>query len=191
MTARTIELVRPQLGDTVAIIGPGSLGLFHLQAFHAAGAGKIIMIGIDKDKRRFEIAREIGATDIVNGSKEDVVPRVYEITNGKGVDIAVETASASIATRLAIDVAGNRGRVALFGLYPEATVSPLKIVRSGLTVIGDVAQLDRHYLRAIRWVASGSIRAEALIPRRYKFQEFEEAFAASGLEETVKVMFEN
>lgn len=190
LTARTLELVKPLPGDTVAIVGPGALGLLHLQVFKAAGASKIIMIGIDKDKERFKIARKIGATDIINGSREDVVARVNEITDGKGVDIAVETANAPIATRLAIDVAGTRGRVALFGLYPEATVSPLKIARSGLTVIGDVAQLDRHYLRALRWVASGIVRVDSLIPRRFKFEEYKEAFDSSGLAETVKVMFE-
>jgi threonine dehydrogenase-like Zn-dependent dehydrogenase len=191
LTARTIETVKPLLGDTIAIVGPGSLGLFHLQVFKAAGASKIIMIGIDKDIERFKIAQTLGATDIVNGSEEDVVSRVYEITSGKGVDIAVETANSPIATRLAIDIAGNRGRVALFGLYPEATISPLKIARSGLTVIGDVAQLDRHYQRALRWVASGVVRMSPLISVRYKFDEFKNAFAAAGSAETVKVMFEN
>ncbi|MGD8882299.1 MAG: alcohol dehydrogenase catalytic domain-containing protein [Desulfobacterales bacterium] len=191
LTARTIETVKPLLGDTIAIVGPGSLGLLHLQAFKAAGASKIIMIGIDKDIERFKIAETLGATDIVNGSREDVVSRVYEITGGKGVDIAVETANSPIATRLAIDVAGNRGRVALFGLYPEATISPLKIARSGLTIIGDAAQIDRHYQRALRWVASGVFQMAPLISVRYKFDEFESAFAAAGSAETVKVMFEN
>lgn len=191
LTARTMETVMPLLGDTVAIVGPGSLGLLHLQAFKAAGASQIIMIGIDKDKERFKIAQSLGATDIVNGSKEDVVSRVQEITGGKGVNIAVETANSPIATRLAIDVAGNRGRVALFGLYPEATISPLKIARSGLTIIGDAAQIDRHYQLALRWVASGIIRMAPLISITYKFDAFENAFAAAGSPETVKVMFEN
>ncbi len=190
LTVRTMEQVKPMLGDTVAIVGPGSLGLLHLQAFKACGASKIIMIGIDKDKERFKIAQRIGATHIVNGSNEDVVARVQEITGGRGVDIAVETANSPIATRLAIDVAGNRGRVALFGLYPEATVSPLKIARSGLTIVGDAAQVDRHYMGALRWVAAGAVRMASLIEVTYKFEEFEKAFAAAGSAETVKVMFE-
>ncbi|MBN1847571.1 MAG: alcohol dehydrogenase catalytic domain-containing protein [Deltaproteobacteria bacterium] len=189
LSARTFELVKFQLGDTVAIVGPGSLGIFHLQAFKAAGAAKVIMIGLDQDKERFEVAKIIGA-DIVNGSKEDVVSRVFELTDGKGVDVAVETANSPAATRLAIDVTGNKGRVALFGLYPEANISPLVITRRGLTVIGDVAQVQRHYLRAMRWVAQGYVRAEPFISRTYHLDEFEEAFAPDNLGKTFKVIFE-
>lgn len=189
LSARTFEHINFQLGDTVAIVGPGSLGIFHLQAFKAAGASKIIVIGLDQDRARFKIAKQIGA-DIINGSKEDVVSRVFELTNGKGVDIAVETANSPAATKLAIDVTGNKGRVALFGLYPEATISPLHIVRHGMTVIGDVAQVQRHYLRAMRWVALGNVRAEPFISRTYRLEEFQEAFAPENLAKMFKVMFE-
>jgi len=57
LTVRTLEQVKPMLGDTVAIFGPGAIGLFHLQAFKAAGAGQVMMIGIDQDAKRFEVAR--------------------------------------------------------------------------------------------------------------------------------------
>ena len=67
---------------------------------------------------------EIGADHLVNGSKEDVVKRVKELTNGLGVDIVVETANHPSTVPLAISLAAARGRVVLFGLYPEATLSP-------------------------------------------------------------------
>src|SRR5512138_1718369 len=86
LVVRTFNHIKPQLGDTVAIIGPGSIGLFHLQAFKSAGAAKVIVIGLDQDAKRFEIARKLGADHIVNGSKEDVVKRVKELTGGIGCD---------------------------------------------------------------------------------------------------------
>ena len=76
LVVRTFDHIKPQLGDTVAIIGPGSIGLFHLQAFKSAGAAMTIVIGLDQDAKRFEIAKKLGADHIVNGSKEDVVKRV-------------------------------------------------------------------------------------------------------------------
>ena len=76
LTVRTLDHVKPRLGDTVAIVGPGSIGMFHLQAFKSAGASMIIVIGLDQDAKRFEIAKKLGADHIVNASHEDAVKRV-------------------------------------------------------------------------------------------------------------------
>jgi len=190
LTVRTLEHVKPMVGDTAAIIGPGSIGMFHLQALKAAGAGKIIVIGLDQDKKRFEMAEKLGADHIVNASKEDVVNRVRELTEGLGADIVVETANSPKVLPLAIDIAAARGRVALFGLYPEATISPLNLLRSGLSVFGDVGIVERHFLRAIRWVAHEKVLAEPLITRRFSLEEFKEAFESVREGETVKVLFE-
>jgi threonine dehydrogenase-like Zn-dependent dehydrogenase len=190
LTVRTLDHVKPRLGDTVAIVGPGSIGMFHLQAFRSAGASVVIVIGLDQDVKRFEIAKKLGADHIVNGSKEDVVKRVKEITNGVGVDIVVETANHPSTVPLAINLAAARGRVVLFGLYPEATMSPLTVLRSGLTVIGDVAVLPGQFLRAIRWVEYKKVLAEPMITRRFKLDQAKEAFEAFSQGDIVKVPFE-
>ncbi len=191
LTVRTLETVKPMVGETVAIIGPGSLGFFHLQAFKAAGAGKIIIIGRGHHHERFQIAAQLGADHTVYGTAEDIVRQVMETTGGKGVDIAVETANTPEATSLAIEIAGNRGRIALFGLYPEAKISPLKILRKGITLFGDVSQLDRHFMRAIKWVESGKVLAAPLVKRPYTLEECKEALESSRSKITVKVLFEN
>jgi threonine dehydrogenase-like Zn-dependent dehydrogenase len=190
LTVRTLDHVKPRLGDTVAIIGPGSIGMFHLQAFKSAGASIVIVIGLDQDAKRFEIAKKLGADHIVNGSKEDVATRVKEITNGVGVDIVVETANHPSTVPLAINLATARGRVVLFGLYPEATMSPLTLLRSGLTVMGDVAVLPGQFLRAIRWVEYKKVLAEPMITRRFKLEQGKEAFDAFHQGDIVKVLFE-
>lgn len=190
LTVRTLDHVKPRLGDTVAIIGPGSIGMFHLQAFRSAGASVVIVIGLDQDAKRFEIAKKLGADFIVNGSKEDVVERVKEITQGLGCDIVVETANHPSTVPLAIHLAAARGRVVLFGLYPEATLSPLTLLRSGLTVMGDVAVLPGQFLRAIRWVEYKKVLAEPMITRRFKLDQANEGFEAFHQGEIVKVLFE-
>jgi len=189
LAARTLEYVKPMVGDTAAIIGPGTIGMFHLQALKAAGA-KVIIIGIDQDEKRFEIARKLGADHIINSSREDAVKTIREVTGDLGAEIVVETASSPRTVRLAIDIAATRGRIALFGLYPEATVSPLTILRSGLSIYGDVGALPRHLLRAIRWVEQKKVVAEPLIQRRFKLEEVNEAFESLREGETVKAAFE-
>lgn len=190
LTARTFEHVKPMMGETAAIIGPGSIGLLHLQALKAAGAAKVIVIGIDQDEKRFEVAKRLGADHIINSNREDAVKRVWELTYGLGADIVVETASSPEALPLAIDIAAARGRIALFGLYPEAVISPLTILRGGLSLYGDVGVLPRHFMRAIRWVRYKRVLAEPLIQRRFKLEEVKEAFEALRQGETVKALFE-
>jgi threonine dehydrogenase-like Zn-dependent dehydrogenase len=190
LTVRTMEQVKPMVGDTVTIFGPGAIGLFHLQAFKAAGAGQVIMIGIDQDAKRFEVAKELGADHIINSSKEDVVKRVRELTDGLGTDIVVETASSPAVYPLAIEVAAAKGRVSFFGLYPEATVSPLTIARSGLRIFGDAGSLPRYFVRAIRWMQYGKVRAKPLASRTFRLEEAKEALEASRLGQVAKVIFE-
>lgn len=190
LAVRTFEHVKPVLGDTVAIIGPGSIGLFHLQAFKAAGAAKIMVIGLDQDAQRLEIARRLGADHIVNGSREDVLQRVRELTGGLGADIVVETANHPATVPLAISLAAARGRVHLFGLYPEASLSPLTLLRAGVTLAGDVATLPRYFLRAIRWVEYGKVRAEPMVSCRFRLEQAEQAFEAFSRGGAVKVLFE-
>jgi threonine dehydrogenase-like Zn-dependent dehydrogenase len=186
----TFEHVKPMLGDTVAIIGPGSIGLFHLQAFKSAGAGKIMVIGLDKDAQRLEIAKKLGADYIINGSKEDVVQRVRELTHGLGADIVVETANHPSTVPLAVSLAAPKGRVRLFGLYPEATMSPLTLLRAGVTMVGDVATNTRYFLRAMRWIEYRKVLAEPMVSCRFTLDQAKEAFEAFSQGGAVKVLFE-
>jgi threonine dehydrogenase-like Zn-dependent dehydrogenase len=189
LAVRTFEHLKPQLAETVAIIGPGAIGLFHLQAFKSAGAAKVIVIGLDQDAKRFEMAEKLGADHIVNGSKVDVVKEVRELTGGLGCDIVVEAASHPSTVGLAINLAAAQGRVMLFGLYPEATISPLNMVRSGLQVWADTASIPRWFRRGIRWVEYRKVTAEPIVSRPFKLEEVNEAFEAFKSGDAAKVLF--
>ena len=76
-------------GESAVIIGPGSVGLLHLQALKSSGVEKIIVIGIDKDAKRFQIAESLGATRVVSLQREDPVKAVMDATDGRGADIVI------------------------------------------------------------------------------------------------------
>lgn len=189
LTVRSIEHVKPMVSDVAAVVGPGSIGLFHVQALKSAGT-KVIVIGLAQDKHRFEIAKELGADYIVNGSEVNIQERVKEITRGRGVDIVIETASSPKALATAYDIVGARGRISTFGLYPEATIKPVDILRKGITIYGDVALLTRHFMRAIRWVEDKKVLAEPLITERFSLDQAQEAIDELDKGHTVKVLFE-
>jgi threonine dehydrogenase-like Zn-dependent dehydrogenase len=135
------------------------------------------------------MAKKLGADSIVNGSRVDVVKEVKEVTGGLGCDIVVETASHPSTVGLAINLAAAGGRVMLFGLYPEATISPLNMVRSGLQVWGETASIPRWFRRGIRWVEFKKVTSEGIVSRPYRLDEVREAFAAFAAGESAKVMF--
>jgi threonine dehydrogenase-like Zn-dependent dehydrogenase len=190
LVARSIEHVRPQVGETAVIIGPGTVGLLHLQVLKASGVTRIIVIGLESDKIRFEIAKELGATHIVNASTEDPVEAVLEITKGLGADILVETASSPKVWDYMLDLVASKGRLSCFGLYPEAKFQPLKVIRSGITIYGDVAFLERHFIQAINWLETGKVSGQALVTKRFSLDEAELAFEAFRAKDTVKCLFE-
>lgn len=191
LTVRSLEHLNPVLGERAVIIGPGKIGLFHLQALKASGVSEIFVIGLDRDKKRFEIAEKLDATAIINGSKEDPIKKVMDLTKGRGVDLVVETAHSPQCFSMAIDLAGPKARLSTFGLYPEATIAPLSIIRKGLTVCGDVALLTRHFLRAIRWVEIGKVIAEPVITRSFSLDESEEAIRVFKEGSEGAIIFEN
>jgi threonine dehydrogenase-like Zn-dependent dehydrogenase len=189
LVVRSLEQSKPMLGDTVAVIGPGALGMMHVLAYKAAGAAKVIAVGLDQDLARLKIAKELGADGIINISREDPAASVKAITGRAGVDIVVETASSPKATQLAFDLVGARGRVVLFGLYPEATFSPVKMLRNGVTVFGDVGAIPRQFVTSMRWMESGKVKVRDLITA-FKPEHYKEALEAARKGETVKVVFE-
>jgi S-(hydroxymethyl)mycothiol dehydrogenase len=76
------------MGDSVAVFGCGGVGCAAIAGARLAGATKII--AIDLDARKLDRAREFGATDVINGSSEDVVEAVRALTNGNGADVCIE-----------------------------------------------------------------------------------------------------
>jgi threonine dehydrogenase-like Zn-dependent dehydrogenase len=191
LTVRSLANVKPVLGETAAIIGPGKIGLFHLQALKASGVSEIFVIGLDKDKKRFEIAEKLGVSVIINGSNEDPVKKVMELTEGRGVDIVIETANSPKCFSMSIELAASKARISTFGLYPEATISPLSVIRKGLTICGDVALLTKHFLRAIRWVEINKVLAEPVITRSFSLEQAEEAIRVFKEGSEGAIIFEN
>jgi threonine dehydrogenase-like Zn-dependent dehydrogenase len=190
LVVRSLEHVVPVAGESAVIIGPGSIGLLHLQALRSSGVERIIVIGIDKDAKRFEIAESLGAYRVVSLQREDPIKAVMDATDGHGADIVIETASHPSVWDIILDVVAAHGRVSAFGLYPEARIKPLALLRKGVTIYGDVALLPRHFMRAISWLELKKVSGEKLITKRFALDEVDEAFKTFYSGQTIKVLFD-
>ncbi len=101
-------------GDTVAVIGCGGVGAAAIAGAHLAGARRVI--GVDIDPRKLDKARELGATDTVNGKDEDVVGRIRELTDGFGADVVIDAVGRPETYKQAFHARDLAGTVVLVGV---------------------------------------------------------------------------
>lgn len=107
--------VRP--GDTVAIVGSGTIGLCVLLAARAAGAAEVYVV--DKIKRRGEIALTMGATAFINPDDGAPVKQVANLTDGLGADISFECVGHPDTPQLALDLARKGGTTVIVGVFDQ------------------------------------------------------------------------
>ncbi|MDE2476411.1 MAG: zinc-binding dehydrogenase, partial [Alphaproteobacteria bacterium] len=81
-------------GKTLVVLGPGQQGCGCVVAAKTAGAENIIVVGLSRDERRFEIVRRLGATHTIAIDKDDVLERVRQITGGQMADVVIEVSNA-------------------------------------------------------------------------------------------------
>jgi L-iditol 2-dehydrogenase len=141
-------------GESVAILGPGPIGLLGVAVARALGADPVILTGTRDN--RLAIGRRLGATHTVNVRNDDAVEAVRRITDGRGVDYVLECSGAPDAVNEAVHIVNRGGRVCL-AAFPHQLV-PV-----------DFADIVRNniYLYGIRGEGrSATHRAEALMSQR-------------------------
>jgi len=167
-------------GETVAIVGPGALGLLAVQVARALGAGQVIVVGTAEDGTRLELAKRLGADYVVVAeSGQNPARIVRKLTNGKGVDLVVEFAGTSDAGRESLEMARRGGRVVLGGATSpgrELNVDLSIIVRGHLSVFGSVANPQSISRRANVMMQKGLVDVTSLITHEIPLNEFSSAW---------------
>ncbi|WP_157155189.1 MULTISPECIES: Zn-dependent alcohol dehydrogenase [unclassified Diaminobutyricimonas] len=115
-----INTAQVRVGDTVAVIGCGGVGLSALQGAALAGARRVIAIDLQPGK--LELAKKFGATDTINPNEvDDVVAAVRAITGGDGVDHAFEVIGLKSTAEQAVQILGTGGGAYLIGMQKPGT----------------------------------------------------------------------
>lgn len=102
-----------KLGQTAFVTGAGCIGLCSMLSLKACGISKVYMIDIMK--KRLDKALELGASGVIDASKENITERVYELTNGKGSDLTIETSGAESVTNQIIEFSKKGSTIVLVG----------------------------------------------------------------------------
>jgi L-iditol 2-dehydrogenase len=172
-----VEAARVGLGDTVAIVGSGPIGLLHLLTVKRMGAGKVVVMDVVDE--RLEFAEKLGADEIVNTRIEDAAERVRELTKGYGANVAIEAIGLPATWELALRLVRKGGTVLEFGGCPPGTEVRVdtELVHYGeLAVLGAFHATPVHFRRALDMIASRLIDVRPLITRRMKLDDIKQAF---------------
>lgn len=105
------------IGGTVAVLAQGPVGLMATAGARLRGAGLVSGVGSVPDRQK--LPRTYGATDIVDFTSEDVVDRVLELTQGQGVDTAIEALGADVTFQTAVKITKPDGTVSVIGYFGE------------------------------------------------------------------------
>jgi L-iditol 2-dehydrogenase len=172
-----VEEANVKLGDTVAIIGAGPIGLLHLLTVKRLGVERVLMI--DLVEERLEFAQELGADKTINGRNEDAVKRVKELTNGYGADVVIEAVGLPSTWEQALRIVRKGGTVLEFGGCPpgsEIRISTDLLHYGEVTVLGTFHTTPIHFRKALQLIASRTVDVKPLITRKMRLEQLQEAF---------------
>jgi alcohol dehydrogenase len=183
------------IGHTVVIEGPGQQGLAGVIVARESGAQNIIITGLTRDRRRFDLAREFGATHCIDVEKEDPVEVVKEVTAGKMADVVMDVSGHPEGAIKAFDLVGSRGTIVFPGLYGGDREIPLvvdKVVFKEVRVQGVYSHDVRSVIPAIALAESRKYPIEKMVTHRFPLEEAETAVRLVGGElegeEAIKVV---
>lgn len=172
-----IEEAHINLGDDIAIIGAGPIGLLHLLLAKRMGAGRIMICDVIDE--RLQLAQELGADEIINAKHEDVAEKVKQSTDGYGADVVIEAIGLPATWEQALKMVRKGGTVLEFGGCPPGTeikVSTEQLHYGEVTILGTFHATPIHFKRALNLIASGAIKVKPLITRKMKLDEIKDAF---------------
>jgi len=161
VAVHAVNLTPVSLGDTALVVGAGMIGLLTVQALRAAGCGTIIAADLADD--RLEAAKKMGADLTLNPKTTNVVEAAKELTNGTGVDIAMEAVGAEVTVATAIDSVRKGGSITLIGnITPMIRFGVQSVVTREIAVRGSCAS-SNDYPACLDLMGRGVIRTADLI----------------------------
>ncbi len=167
--------IRP--GDTVAVVGPGPIGLLCAAMAKLAGAGHLVVVGIPADSKRLETAKRIGADTVLVAQENQVEEWVSNFGDGYGVDLVIDAAGVSASLKLALDIVRPAGSITKVGWGPQPlnfSLDPL--VQKGVTLQGSYSHNWPIWEKVLSLLSSGKIDLRPILNRVSPLSEWRETF---------------
>jgi alcohol dehydrogenase len=173
-----VQYGRVQPGDVVAVVGAGPVGLAAVMTAQLYGPSKVV--AIDLDDARLARAKDFGATDTVNSGQADWRQRVLALTDGAGVDVAIEAVGIPQTFTMAVDLVRPGGHVANIGVHgkpAELALNELWIrnidISMGLVNTNTLGML-------LKLVAQHRLPVDKFVTHRFTFDQVLDAYEVFG-----------
>ncbi len=164
-------------GKSVAVIGCGPIGLMAVNVAKAAGASQVI--ALDLNDYRLDLAKEIGATAVINSGKEDPLKVIAKLTDGNGVDVVCEMSGHPVAVDQAFKMVTNGGRISILSL-PTKPISidiTNDLVFKGITVHGITGRrMFSTWQQVSGLIQSGQLHLDKIVTHQIRLEEFKQGF---------------
>lgn len=166
-----------KLGDKIAVIGPGTIGMILCRMAQLAGASQTLLIG--RSQSKLDFALNYGVPDVCNSKEQNVVDWVLDHTDEIGADIVIEGTGASESLTLALTLVKPSGTVVILG-NPQGGVSLdkniyWKILRKQLHLLGtwnsSFGNSNSDWIRVLNLLRTKKIELEPLITHRFPLSE--------------------
>jgi len=179
-------------GDTVALVGAGPVGLSALLTAQFYTPAKIIVI--DLDDNRLEVAKQFGATEVINSTDGKAVAKVMALTNNQGVDVAIEAVGVPATFDICQEIVGAGGHIANIGVHGKSVNLHLeKLWSQNVTITTRLVDAVTTPL-LLRTVLAGKLKPKQLVTHRFTLDDIIKAydtFGNAGKERALKVIVTN
>jgi 2-desacetyl-2-hydroxyethyl bacteriochlorophyllide A dehydrogenase len=173
-------------GESAAILGMGPVGLCAVQAARAAGASEVIAIDTVED--RLKMAESFGATP-VHLTEQEPRAEVKKLTEGRGVDLAVDAVGHPEALDLALRLARKAGTVSVTGVYAERAEVHMGVLWiKALTLTSGHANVIKHLDPVLELISAGKLDPAPLVTHHMKLDEAPDAYRAYDNKEALKIV---
>lgn len=165
-------------GQTAVVFGAGCIGLVSMMALKAEGVSRVYVVDIMQ--KRLDKAMELGATGVINSMKTDVQEEIGRLTEGKGVDLVIETAGMEVTTRQAIHITKKGATIVLVGYSKTGEMTlPLSLALDKELTFKTVFRYRHIYPMAIEAVASGKVNLKGIVSNIFNFDDIQAAMDKS------------
>jgi threonine dehydrogenase-like Zn-dependent dehydrogenase len=169
-----LRKLRPSGRDKLVVFGLGPVGLSAVLVGKALGA---TIFGVDVIPERLEMAKMLGVSEVINASETNTIEAVQSLTEGKGVELALETSGSLVAQSDAVDILRPQGKVAFLGMGKGGkSISPEQFMHKQAILIGSKVMPGNLYWEMTRFLIEQKIRFESLITHRATLDEGPAAF---------------
>jgi len=172
------ESGKVRIGDAVAVFAQGPIGLCATAGARLMGASTII--GVEAVPARMEIARRMGADHVVDFTKVNAVDEILRLTDGRGVDVAIEALGRQETFEAALRVLRPGGTLSSLGVYSGDLKIPLDAFHAGLgdhTIVTTLCPGGKERMRRLmEIIAAGRLDTRPLVTHRFGLDRIEEAY---------------